>query len=185
MGRLRLILITTITYLILSELAVAWLSKNPSKGTNFDIILLLGANGDLSSPVTRDRAQNAAEAAFRWPNAKIVTTGNERRGEITAYKTLLSGHGVASDRIIEETQSRNTWDNIVYSKPLIPEGAHVLLVTSEYHQPRALAIARALGLNASSYGRDPRKYQDAAYFFLKERVSIWTFIPRTLVCLFK
>lgn len=180
-----MILFVFAIHLVLSEVIVAWLARKPAKETDFDVILLLGANGNISSPVTADRAQNAAEAASRWPNTKIVMTGNERQGEVSAYKTLLSMHGIAVDRIIEETQSRNTWDNITYSKSLIPIGARVLLVTSEYHQPRALAIARALGVNAYSYGRDPRKYQDALYFFLKERASIMTFIPRTLFFYFK
>ena len=50
-----------------------------------------------------------------------------------------------------ETASRNTYENAVNSKRLL--GAHglhkVLLVTSALHMPRALALFRALGIEAA------------------------------------
>src|SRR5688500_1086857 len=117
----------------------------------FDYIAVLGSNGDINSPVTIDRIQNALEAAEKWPRAKLVLTGNESNGEVTAFKVLLNKGGISQERIIEETKSQDTWDNISHTKALIPNGSRLLVVTSMYHQRRALAMARAQKIRASAW----------------------------------
>lgn len=76
----------------------------------------------------------------------------EERGEISLYKKLLSQYG--HQEFIEETQSTVTWENMKFSKKMINENARVLIVTSEYHQPRALAMAKSLGMKAAVFGED-------------------------------
>lgn len=165
-------------YILAAELYVYGFSRNGSL-TDYDYILLLGANGDLTSTVTRDRASNAAKAKSRWPQAQFILSGNEKRGEVAVYKILLSKEGHTD--FLEEGESKNTWNNMQNSRPLMAQiDPRVLIVTSEYHQPRALAMARSLGMKAEAFGEDPRRYKKALLFFIKERFSNLKYFPQML-----
>lgn len=169
-------------YILLAELYVYWKSQ-ASKETSYDIIMVLGANGNMQSPVTRDRTLMAAQAKEKYPQARFLLTGNEARGEMTAYKKLLGNHGFYE--FIVETESTTTWQNLKYSKELLKTlSSHddkILIVTSQFHQKRALAMARSQDLTADVFGKDPRKYQNALLYFLKERLSIYKYFPLMLL----
>ena len=154
-------------YIVMAELWVWRSAASIGEPTEIDYILVLGANGNEQSPVTMDRAVSAAQAAKLFPTAKIVLTGKSE--EVEAYKSLLAPLGLSN--FIEEKQSRTTWDNMRFSEKLMEPGKNILLVTSEYHQPRALAIARSRGWNAWAFGKDARIYEMRIYFFVKERFS--------------
>ena len=171
-------LFVLVMVVLAAEVFVRILSRKLQQPQSFDYILLLGSNGRIKNPITQDRAYNAAEALKKWPTAKLILTGNEERGEVTAFKILLKEHGVTE--FVEETQSRNTWDNMRRSLPLFDNSKAVLIVTSEYHQPRALAMARSLGLKSSSFGKDRVRYERRVYFILKERISNVRYLPHLI-----
>ena len=57
--------------------------------------------------------------------------------------------------ILEDPDSRNTQENLRNAKTLLamyPDVKRVLIVTSDYHVPRAMAIARDLGFEAEGLG---------------------------------
>ncbi|MFB6261836.1 MAG: YdcF family protein, partial [Thiohalorhabdaceae bacterium] len=61
---------------------------------------------------------------------------------------VLSKHlGIASGRITEETASRNTAEHVPMLKPLLGNRRRVVLVTTAWHMPRAMATFRAGGLD--------------------------------------
>lgn len=65
--------------------------------------------------------------------------------------------GVPQDAILIEGRSLNTYENFKLSLPLINQhGKKIFLVTSALHMPRAMAVARSLGINATSYPCDFR-----------------------------
>ena len=67
-----------------------------------------------------------------------------------AMADVLVELGVSRDAIVLEKQSRNTYENALYSKQLLDERGirDVLVVTSASHMLRALAVFRSLGLHA-------------------------------------
>jgi uncharacterized SAM-binding protein YcdF (DUF218 family) len=67
-----------------------------------------------------------------------------------AMADILVELGVARDAIVLEKQSRNTYENALYSKRLLDERGirDVLVVTSASHMLRALSVFRSLGLHA-------------------------------------
>lgn len=153
-----------------------------TKPQDYDIIMVLGANGDPTSTVTQDRIYNAVQAKMKWPQAKFLLTGNEKRGEVSLYKKLLAQMGHAD--FIEETESTTTWENMIFSKKFLQENDRVVIVTSEYHQARALAMAHAVGIKAGVFGKDPRRYKKALFFFWKERFSNSKYFPQMLLSRF-
>jgi uncharacterized SAM-binding protein YcdF (DUF218 family) len=83
------------------------------------------------------------------------TEVNPGESEAMAMKSLLVRLGVPSTSIVLESRSSNTLENIAFVRELAGSG-RVALVTSAYHMPRAMEIARRLDLDASAFPTDWR-----------------------------
>jgi uncharacterized SAM-binding protein YcdF (DUF218 family) len=146
---------------------------------NPQYLILLGHKGGVQSPVTQDRFINTLEAMKKWPQAQLIITGNEDKGEISAYRAMLEKAGVSS--FLTEAQSKTTWGNFKNILPLLKsKNDAVVIVTSEYHQRRSLLIARSYGLNAHAFGKDRQTYGNAQKLFLKERFALLYSVPKAL-----
>ncbi len=120
-----------------------------------------------------ERITAAVDLAGRFSAAKIVLSGGKPAllpGELREADetvSLLVSLGVARDRIIVENESRNTWQNAVYSREAAKPGAgeRWLLVTSAYHMPRAIGVFRRAGwASIEAYPVDFRSTGDFAPF---------------------
>ena len=127
------------------------------------MILLGGMLDRTASPTDPSLELNAAAdrvvrtvAILRAGQARavLVSGGNvdPRPGDPSEAERLgayLREEGIAPERIVLETRSRNTHENALESAPLV--AAHgwkrLLLVTSAAHAPRALGCFRAVGLD--------------------------------------
>lgn len=127
-----------------------------------DGILVLG--GAFTSSVSEGRGIPALnEAAERvvdglalarlYPNSIIVFSGgngdllNKDRAEAEDVSLFLKAVEFPEDNVIYEDVSRNTHENIKFTKELIlPQREETwVLVSSAYHMPRAYAVARKQG----------------------------------------
>lgn len=147
----------------------AW---DPSRGAPDGIIVLGGSvDTDLSkahrtSVVARaaDRMLAPAELARRYPDARIVFTGgtanllstDAREADYSA--PILENLGIPKARLILERDSRNTWENAMFTKQLVAPkpGERWLLVTSAFHMPRSMGIFRKAGFDVEAYPVDWR-----------------------------
>jgi uncharacterized SAM-binding protein YcdF (DUF218 family) len=103
-----------------------------------------------------ERLTEALRLAEAYPDARLIATGGSGSlrdvagvrpaGAALAGRFFLE-HGLAPDRLILETRSRNTSENARYSYALAePEpGETWLLVTSAFHMPRAMASFERAG----------------------------------------
>ncbi len=124
-----------------------------------DGIILLG--GPIDGPLTESRDQVAtfqsAERYFefvrlmrRYPQARGLVSGGlgsisqQSRGEAYHAKRLLNELGFDTSRVMFELDSRNTEENVLFSKRLAnPKPDDLwLVVTSAHHMPRAIGIFR-------------------------------------------
>lgn len=149
--------------LLLQPLENRFPKWDPSRGEPDGIVVLGGPiDADLSVihglPVTvggADRLIQTAALARRYPNARILFTGGSSNLIATDAKeadqaaTLLMSLGVAEGRLILERQSRNTYENAVFSKAMMTPkpGERWLLVTSAYHMPRSVGLFRKAGFD--------------------------------------
>lgn len=147
----------------------AW---DSARGAPDGIIVLGGSvDTDLSAahgmPVVShaaDRFFGAAELARRYPNARIAFTGGSANLVSTAAREadysapILESIGIAKERLILERESRNTWENAIFTKQLVAPkpGERWLLVTSAFHMPRAMGIFRKAGFDVEAYPVDWR-----------------------------
>ncbi|MFQ3547689.1 MAG: YdcF family protein [Termitinemataceae bacterium] len=81
------------------------------------------------------------------------------RKEAPLMGELLELMGVPTQAILLESQSRNTFENILYTKELLqsrgnPPGSRILLVSSAWHLRRALAICNKVGLDVHPFSVD-------------------------------
>ena len=106
-----------------------------------------------------DRIVYAAELFHSGVAPRIVVSGGRVDAasvggtEAEAMKEMLVLLGVPADAIVTEDRSRNTLDNIAFVHQLIGD-ERVALVTSAYHMPRALKIAREARLEAFAFPTD-------------------------------
>ncbi|PHS67839.1 MAG: hypothetical protein COB23_09975 [Methylophaga sp.] len=109
-----------------------------------------------------DRFIGAAVLAKYYPNVPVIFSGGSGllRFKTSAMsgniaRTLLTAVGIDDDRLIIESQSRNTYENFTLLKPRLPkENGHYLLVTSAFHMPRSVGIARQQNINVIPYPVD-------------------------------
>lgn len=145
---------------------------DPSRGAPDGIIVLGGSvDTDLSAahhtpvvPHAADRLFASAELARRYPNVRIVFTGgtanlvstDAREADYSA--PILENLGPPRDRLILERNSRNTWENAIFTKQLVTPkpGERWLLVTSAFHMPRSMGIFRKAGFDVEAYPVDWR-----------------------------
>ncbi len=138
-----------------------------------DGIIVLGGGIDLkrsvdwSHPETgegADRYIAAAILAKRYPTVPVLFSGGSGLLRFQTLATegqyareLLMALGVASSRLLIESKARNTYENMMRLRPLLPvKEGHYLLITSAFHMPRAVGIARKLGLQVLPYPVDYR-----------------------------
>jgi uncharacterized SAM-binding protein YcdF (DUF218 family) len=104
----------------------------------------------------------AAALAHQYPRARLVYAGGDgdllqkETKEADAAAAIFASLGIAHDRLRLERQSRNTEENIRFSKPLADPkpGERWLLVTSAFHMPRSMGIFRKVGFAVEPYPVD-------------------------------
>jgi uncharacterized SAM-binding protein YcdF (DUF218 family) len=114
-----------------------------------DYVIVLGANvkGSVPSSVLESRIQTASLYLNKNPNTIAIASGgkgpNEDISEAEAIKRGLIKRGINKSRIILEDHSTNTYENIKFTKKLIPKSAKTgIIVTNQFHLYRALSIAK-------------------------------------------
>jgi SanA protein len=99
----------------------------------------------------------AALKEYQTAPKTIVVCGakgiDEPATEASVMRNWLVNKGVNPAHVLLDEGSFNTRENIRGAQSLLPAGTkEVLIITSDYHLPRAMAVARDLGLNPSGIG---------------------------------
>ena len=131
--------------------------KNLVLPLKVDGIIVLGGTEDaiLSTQWNQVELGDATERlltfqalARRYPNAKLVFTGGSgsmlHQGEKGAdvAKMVFEQLGMNLSPITFESESRNTYENALFSKALVKplSGENWILITSAFHMPRSVGI---------------------------------------------
>ena len=121
---------------------------------NADYLIVLGARvkGTVPSLAFASRINAAAKYLKENQETVVIASGGKGNGEdiseAECIKRILVKQGISESRIILEDRSTDTYENIEFSKKLIPTEAKLgLVVTNYFHQYRAISIASDQGLN--------------------------------------
>lgn len=120
-----------------------------------------------------DRMIEFAGLARRFPEARLVFSGGSGLlgapdiAEAPVARAVFDRMGLDTGRILFEGQSRNTWENVLYSQALArPQpGERWVVVTSAFHMPRAVGIFRRAGWPVLPYPVDYRTNAENPAFF--------------------
>lgn len=158
-----------IVILIGVSIAIVFLSSRTHLYSEFsetpsaDVAVILGAgvlkNGGLS-PVLRDRVDQAIELYREEKVGRIIASGNrsEDYNEVDPIVTYLEGHGIPRSDIITDYAGFDTYATM-YRAKFIFGVQSVALVSQSFHLPRAIFIARGLGLDAYGISADRGHYK--------------------------
>lgn len=194
LGRL-MVVVSGVAYALCLNLATGQLlvaplenrfSAQPEKVGDVDGIIVLG--GPIDAPLSASRGQvslfDGSERYFefiramnRHPQARgVISGGNpsltrDNLGQAHYAKQLLRSAGFDTDRVLFETQARNTSEHADLSKLLAKPtpGSKWLLITSAYHMPRAMGVFEAAGWNVVPHPVDFRSEAGGIQNYLDPR----------------
>ena len=130
--------------------------KPLADGSNeYAIILGAKVNGETPSLTLRYRLDEALVYAEKHPTVKFILSGgqgpDEDISEGEAMRRFLTERGVGEERLLLETESTSTYENLLYSKKLLPDDVSaVTIITSDFHLARARMIADSLDLQTDA-----------------------------------
>lgn len=154
-----LMLAGAVCFAALIGLVYCW-EVNVPVATDYDGIIVLGAqvlpSGEPSVQL-RWRLDKARECYAQSPCYVVVCGGRgvrEPAPEGDVMRAVLLSEGLPEEHVISEPVSADTKENIRNAWAILQEKGCTkpLIVTSDYHLPRALAIARDVGLEPQGAG---------------------------------
>ncbi len=140
------------------------------------VALLLGAkvydNGKLSD-VLLDRAQTAVNLYKNRAVKKILVSGDHgqtKYDEVNALKKFLIDNEVPPEDIFLDHAGFDTYDSLYRAKNIFGM-KEMIIITQNFHLPRAIFMARSLGIEAYGFPADRRKYVSVYWNYLREMVA--------------
>ncbi len=128
-----------------------------------DCVLVPGAKvyGDESlSPVLQDRVDYAIAVYEAEKADKILFSGDHGQteyGEVNSMMEYARSKGVPEQDIFLDHAGFSTYESVYRARDIF-QASDIIIVTQKFHLPRAVYIARKLGLNAYGVNSDPRRY---------------------------
>lgn len=138
-----------------------------------DCVIILGCSIDKKGgllPLLKGRANKAIRFAWDQEIASgkkcvYVPSGgkgaNEVMSEGSALELYLLSHGAEADEVFPEKESKNTYENMLFSKRVIDEmfpNAKVAFATTNFHVFRSGILARMAGLDAEGIASKTKWY---------------------------
>lgn len=126
--------------------------RSADEAPEADVALVLGASvyRGKPSPVLAARADTAIELYRAQKVAKILVSGDDgdrAHDEVTPVRKYLVEAGVAPEDIFLDHAGFDTYSSM-YRAVRVFGAEKVIVVTQDFHMPRALWIARHLGMPA-------------------------------------
>lgn len=154
---------------------------DPSPGQVAGIIVLGGgfdghvtkSRGAFELGESGDRFVAAVLLAVKLPKLPIIVSGGEAsligatEGDAAIAVRFFEAFGINPERLILESRSKNTHENALYTKAMLPDanGKPWLLVTSAFHMPRAVGAFRRQGVDVTPWPVDFRTTGQETFAF--------------------
>ena len=146
-----------------------------------DAILVLGAGvraDGTPSNMLEDRLLTALELYKKGVSRRILVSGDHGSSdydEVNVMKKYLIARGVPSEDVFMDHAGFSTYDSLHRANSIF--GAESLvIVTQEYHAPRALMIGRHLGIEcrgvyAPILSSDAKSYVGQSWYSFRETIA--------------
>lgn len=132
--------------------------------------LVLGASvaRGKPSPVLEERAHTAVALYMMGKVSKILVTGDNgalTHDEVTPVRKYLTDAGVEPEDIFLDHAGFDTYSSMYRARDVF-QADSLAIVTQDFHIPRAVFVARRLGIQA--YGVVPERGQGDVYDYIRE-----------------
>lgn len=142
--------------------------------------IILGAkvkNDGTPSKALKYRLDAAYEYAKKYPHVHFVLSGgqgtDEFEAEAVAMQRYLIQRGINKNRLLLETKSTSTYENIRFSTAMIPLGqSRITIISSDFHLARAQLIATHLGISNCDVVAAKTPKSVAFKLHVRERVGL-------------
>jgi len=148
---------------------------------NYPVAIVLGAgvtDTNQAGDIYADRLQTAVNIYKKGKVSKILVSGGygqKNYDEVTIGKNYLLQAGVAPADIFLDHAGFDTYDSIYRAKNIF-NISRALIITQEFHLPRALYLGTELELNVLGCSADLHSYQGIKKMKQREilaRVKAW------------
>jgi SanA protein len=188
--RLILLALTLMVFIvILPRPLTAWRARqlvyNIDQAPVKPVAIVFGAGlwrDGSPTPVLRDRVATAAELYFAGKVQRLLLSGDNRYidyNEPGAMRLYALELGVPDEALVLDYAGRRTYDTCYRARDIFGV-SNAILVTQNFHLPRALYTCRALGLNVVGVSADRRIYRSRSLAFWNLRE-----VPATLAALWE
>ncbi|MGE7946138.1 YdcF family protein [Lysinibacillus sp. NPDC093688] len=145
--------------LAISSVVYIWLGEEMKQGVQpaangtASYMIVLGAKvkpGGIPSLSLKNRLEEAVKYLKKYPHVKVIVSGgkgeDEDRTEASVMLKYLQDNGIDANRVLVEDQSTSTYENLLFSKDLLPKGTKkITIVSNDFHLKRAKYLAESLG----------------------------------------
>lgn len=160
-----------------SDIAVDCLKDVP----HYPVAIVLGAgviDSYRASDIYADRLQTAVNLYQKGVIDKILVSGDHGRieyDEVNTGKKYLLDRGIPARDIFLDHAGFDTYSSIYRAKNIFSV-KEALVITQNFHLPRALYLSKELGLQTLGCSADIETYKDISYLKKREilaRVKAW------------
>jgi SanA protein len=142
--------------------------------TRAAVVFGAGLNRDgTPTPVLRDRVKTAHQLYQAGKVEKVLMSGDNRfinYNEPGAMKAYAVEIGIPEEDIVLDYAGRRTYDTCYRAKAIF-QLSEAILVTQDFHLPRALYTCNTLGLNSWGVSADLRPYRDSGFWKIRETLA--------------
>lgn len=142
-----------------------------------DAIIVLGAGvreDGTPSDILTDRLSTSLDILNMGVEGKLLLSGDhgkEGYNEVGTMKDyILKNSDIKEKDIFLDHAGFSTYDSIYRAKDIFKVES-ALIVTNEYHLPRALYLAEKLGIDAYGYTSDKREYYYMDAYKKREKIA--------------
>lgn len=179
------LLIAGFSLLIVTEIPIV---RDARGDTNADADYLIVAGAAVHGVTPSLSMRERTDAALVWlnehPDGIAIVSGGQGKGEdITeaqAMFDLLTAQGISPERILMESESSSSYENLLFSLRLLRESggdmtARIAVCSSEYHLHRLSYIAEELGFTPVLVPAETRHISLRVNYFLREAAAMWKY----------
>ncbi len=174
-----------ILFVLLIVYGYYWLGAEIEKGQtpkadgSNDYLIILGAKVKPSGAPSlslQNRLDVAIDYLEQYEHVQVIVSGGQGDDEPATEASVMAKYlmiaGIDPFRIHLEEKSTSTYENLLYSKELLPEGVNeVTIISNDFHLTRAKYLANVVGLEADVLGAPtPNSVKTESLF--RERLAL-------------
>jgi len=190
---------------LLGIIVMGYLAARQRPCYDKDFIIIPGCSirkdGSLL-PLLKGRTNRAIKYAWEQEikcgkKVCFVPSGGQGPGEImsegSAMELYLLSHAAEQDEVFSEKNSKNTYENFLFSKKIINElnlEAKVAFSTTNYHVLRCGLLAHSMGMNIEGIASSTKWYfwpngfarEVIAVFVMTKRIHVYAALMIAIIC---